>query len=135
MHSSKHKHLPAREKSFLKKVSVSKREINKKILSAQNSTSTVFFQPYGSTKEETGTFQSLTLNTQNSSSHQKSYTDNKICEFNIIVKKLKDNTYVESVPHETRMRPSVDTVRPCTAPRWPGNWQMVRLVSQTKRQY
>lgn len=35
--------------------------------------------------------------------------------------------YVQSVPHDTRIRPSVDAVRPRTAPWWPGNWQIVRL--------
>ena len=40
--------------------------------------------------------------------------------------------YVQSVPHDTRMRPSVDAVKPRTAPWWPGNWQTVRLVYENK---
>ena len=35
--------------------------------------------------------------------------------------------YVQSVPQETRTRPSVETARPFTAPRWPGNVHTVRL--------
>lgn len=44
----------------------------------------------------------------------------------------KNSTYVQSVPHDTRIRPSVDAVRPRTAPWWPGNWQTVRLYFYQK---
>ena len=65
MHSSKHKHLPAREKSSKKLISISKRKFYKKNPPEQNSTSIVVLtEPSESPKEATGTFQSLTLNTK-----------------------------------------------------------------------
>lgn len=61
----------------------------------------------------------------------------------LLIFKVSDNIdtrsrfcpYVQSVPQETRRRPSVDAATPFTAPWWPGNLQTVRLFNPTKHSH